>query len=61
MSEDASIEDKIGAFDGLLEYIEDIDLARDFLIIGGLRPLLDGWICFLFYSLSDTSMHFFFD
>ena len=55
MSEDVSIEDKMGAFDGLLEYIEDIDLARDFLIIGGLRPLLDGWFSFLFRSSSYTS------
>ena len=42
MSSDSSIETKIQGFDGLLEYIEDIDLARDFIIIGGLKPLLDG-------------------
>ena len=32
--------DKCEAFDGLLDHIEDIDLARDFLLVGGLRPVI---------------------
>jgi hypothetical protein len=33
---------RIEAMDELLEFIEDIDIARDFMTIGGLRPLLKG-------------------
>ena len=33
---------KIEALDELLDFIEDIDIARDFLVVGGLIPLLEG-------------------
>lgn len=42
MSDAADEPRRIEAMDELLEFIEDIDIARDFMTIGGLRPLLKG-------------------
>ena len=47
MSDAADEPRRIEAMDELLEFIEDIDIARDFITIGGLRPLLKGLLACL--------------
>ena len=42
MSDAADEPRRIEAMDELLDFIEDIDIARDVMTIGGLRPLLKG-------------------
>ena len=37
---DGAAADKCAALDALLEYLEDMDLARDFLAVGGAIPLI---------------------
>jgi hypothetical protein len=54
-----SEEKKATALDDLLEFVEDIDLARDFLVIGGLRPLLDGLHPLVVFISPPSSLLFF--
>jgi hypothetical protein len=48
---------RVEALDELLEFVDDIDIARDFLTIGGLRPLLQGLFACPHASPSHLSQH----